>query len=130
MGTGYAAAWAGVCAIAGVHTLACRVCPGVARAWAAGWWIRRTIRCAGRWRGFSGLACCWPCWAWRWMSWERQTPVWHSPTLAAGLLVLVLIGVTLMPASGFWLGLVAWRLWVLSGLHSFGERRYGALLWH
>jgi len=43
---------------------------------------------------------------------ERQTPAWHSPTLAVGLLVLVLIGVTLMPASGFWLALpVAWRLW-------------------
>ncbi|HNX72269.1 DUF6463 family protein [Rivihabitans pingtungensis] len=109
--------WRGraLCAIAGVHTLVAGVefAPVWRELWAAGVVDsvgRDPLRGAVAWfflfgvlLALLGLAV---------DELERQTPAWHSPTLAVGLLVLVVIGVTLMPASGFWLALpVAWRLW-------------------
>lgn len=117
--------WRGraLCAIAGVHTLVAGVefAPVWRELWAAGVVDsvgRDPLRGAVAWfflfgvlLALLGLAV---------DELERQTPAWHSPTLAVGLLVLVLIGVTLMPASGFWLALpVAWRhiLMVLAARH-------------
>ena len=109
--------WRGraLCAIAGVHTLV--ACVEFAPVWRELWVAgvvdsvgRDPLRGAVAWfflfgvvLGLLGMAV---------DMLERHQPDWHSPVLAAGLLVLVLLGVTLMPASGFWLALpVAWRLW-------------------
>ena len=109
--------WRGraLCAIAGVHTLVACVefAPVWHELWAAGVVNsigRDPLRGAVAWFFLFGVLLALLGLAVDML--ERQTPVWHSPALAAGLLVLVVIGVTLMPASGFWLALpVAWRLW-------------------
>ena len=109
--------WRGraLCAIAGLHTLVAGLefAPVWCELWAAGMVDsvgRDPLRGAVAWfflfgvvLGLLGMAV---------DALERQTPDWRSPALAGGLLLLVLLGITLMPASGFWLALpVAWRLW-------------------